>query len=222
MTAAENISDGSLQVTYREITSRSPGNHQWGCLGAITPGYFVTNLFLGICGVFQSQSRRNQYRVHYLFCHGTMALDCVFRVHFEVTQCSAGKCSASTKIKLPSWIIILAPLLATQLLHLMGFLLVCVTLKIFGYEIHLLNTVMCVIPLLMLGALYAFSISMIFASINVFVRDVSQVIPQLLALTFFLTPIMYSSEVIPKKYLSLMAYNPVTPGSTGYEAWCSG
>ena len=58
-------------------------------------------------------------------------------------------------------------------------------------------------------ALFAMGIGIFFGVINVFIRDVEQVVPIVLQVLFWLTPIVYPSSIIPEQYMQWMRLNPI-------------
>ena len=52
-------------------------------------------------------------------------------------------------------------------------------------------------------------LSLIFATLNVFFRDMSHIIEVIFQLWFYLTPIIYPITAIPEKYRLLFKYNPM-------------
>jgi lipopolysaccharide transport system permease protein len=66
------------------------------------------------------------------------------------------------------------------------------------------------IPLVMLG-LVAFTIAMslLLSSLNVRFRDVKYVIPFLIQIWLFITPVIYAPSIIPQRYRPLLALNPL-------------
>jgi lipopolysaccharide transport system permease protein len=53
--------------------------------------------------------------------------------------------------------------------------------------------------------------------LNVFIRDIGQVIPILLQIGFWLTPIVYLPEIIPGEYQKWLVLNPLYPLVRGYQ-----
>jgi lipopolysaccharide transport system permease protein len=53
--------------------------------------------------------------------------------------------------------------------------------------------------------------------LNVFVRDIGQIVPVVLQFVFWLTPIVYRVEVIPSRYRGWLILNPLIPIITGYQ-----
>jgi homopolymeric O-antigen transport system permease protein len=67
-----------------------------------------------------------------------------------------------------------------------------------------------VIAFLALGVITAFAIGTLFAAINVKYRDVGQIVPVFIQLTFFATPIIYSTHAlhVTEKWLYILSVNP--------------
>lgn len=57
--------------------------------------------------------------------------------------------------------------------------------------------------------LFTLGIGLIAAVINVFVRDLSQLVPIVLQFLFWLTPIVYPISIIPEEYQSVVKSNPM-------------
>jgi len=74
------------------------------------------------------------------------------------------------------------------------------------------------IPLTILLATLALSLGLILGIFNVFLRDIGQVIPIVLQVWFWFTPIVYPITIIPEKYHQwLMILNPMYPITNAYQ-----
>lgn len=74
------------------------------------------------------------------------------------------------------------------------------------------------IPLLTLTVVaMATGVGLIFAVFNVFLRDLAQIIPVLLQILYWFTPIVYPAGVIPAKYQAYLEYNPMYPVVSAYQ-----
>lgn len=92
--------------------------------------------------------------------------------------------------------------------HLLLVLAVTVVFLLYGHypSIHWLA-----IPLgMLLIVLFAFGLGIILGILNVFSRDVAQVIAVVMNLWFWLTPIVYGKDMLGPKIQSLISYNPMT------------
>ena len=63
----------------------------------------------------------------------------------------------------------------------------------------------------------AVGIGLFFGVLNVFMRDVGQVLTVVLQFWFWLTPIVYMATIIPEKYHDLLMLNPMTGIVLGYQ-----
>lgn len=68
-----------------------------------------------------------------------------------------------------------------------------------------------------LQLIFMYGLALIFSSLAVQFRDVIHIVPNILMLTFFLTPILYPSTIIPERYDFLLALNPVAHLIQSYQ-----
>ncbi len=70
------------------------------------------------------------------------------------------------------------------------------------------------LPLALLGfaqfSILALGYGFFFAAIQVFIRDLSSALPQLLMLWMFTSPIFYARNILPPRIDHLLAFNPIT------------
>jgi lipopolysaccharide transport system permease protein len=74
-----------------------------------------------------------------------------------------------------------------------------------------------VIPLSLTVVALAIGLGLILGVLNVFVRDVGQVVPIVLQIAFWLTPIVYPSSIIPQRFRDVLAWNPMYPIVSAYQ-----
>lgn len=74
-----------------------------------------------------------------------------------------------------------------------------------------------VVPLLILEIFFAVGLGMVLGVLNVFFRDVGQFFGIFLQFWFWLTPIVYSVNILPESLKPLMAMNPMTSVIGGYQ-----
>lgn len=63
----------------------------------------------------------------------------------------------------------------------------------------------------------AMGLGLILGVLNVFIRDTAQVVPIILQVGFWFTPIVYPISIIPETYRSWLSYNPMYPIVKGYQ-----
>lgn len=73
------------------------------------------------------------------------------------------------------------------------------------------------IPLTALVMTFSAGLGLLFGTLNVFMRDIGQVIAVLLQLWFWFTPIVYPLSIVPDQVATLMAMNPMLPVVQAYQ-----
>ncbi len=79
-------------------------------------------------------------------------------------------------------------------------------------------TVVLLIPLIVATAFVAGGVGMGLAALNVRFRDVQHAIPFLMQLWMFATPVVYPAGIIPDRWRSVFALNPLTGLISAYRA----
>lgn len=113
------------------------------------------------------------------------------------------------KVALPRQIPVLATVTASFLLHGAGFIAIVLILPLFGYATHPGWLPAALLAMILLWVL-ATGFALLFSAIQVFVRDLMQVLTQLLMLAMFAAPIFYAREMMPERFQSLMDLHPYT------------
>jgi len=121
-----------------------------------------------------------------------------------------------TKTLFPSEILPLAVALAGLVNHLIGF---AILLVIIFFTIGKVSLFILLVPVyFLLLMLFTLGISWFVSSLNVFVRDISQVLSVILTFWFWFTPIFYSIDNrFPQKLLFLVRLNPMAHVVLGYR-----
>ena len=120
-----------------------------------------------------------------------------------------GNAALIGKVALATEQLPMATVTATFMMHMVGYVAILIVLQLMGTEIHWLFAPM-LIPLLLLLWAFALAFAWICSAMQVFVRDTAQILPPLMTLWFFTTPILYSREQLPDRLASVMAWNPMT------------
>lgn len=120
-----------------------------------------------------------------------------------------------TKTLFPSEILPLTVLLAAFVNHLIGFgILLCIIFFTLGKVSFFILLVPVYFFLLML---FTLGLSWFVSSLNIFMRDVSQVLTVILTFWFWFTPIFYTVKQFPHKLLFLLRFNPIAPVVLAYR-----
>ena len=102
----------------------------------------------------------------------------------------------------------LATVTATFIMHLIGYITVLVVLQLMGTNIHWFYLLLA-IPVMLLMWVFACAIALFTSAIQVFVRDLAQIIPPLMTFWFFTTPILYSASYLPDSIQVIAQWNPM-------------
>lgn len=112
------------------------------------------------------------------------------------------------KIYFPRLLLPLSSVLAGALDFAVG--LVLLLFLFFAYGIGITWGIVLLPLLWMLLAILALAIGAIFASLSVVFRDVRNLLPFVMQLGLFLTPVIYPAEALPKRWQWILTINPLT------------
>jgi lipopolysaccharide transport system permease protein len=139
------------------------------------------------------------------FWPGTAFSESVLRASGAVTSNAA----LIGKVAFPAELLPLSTVTATFLMHLAGYLAVLIVLQLLGTTIHWLG-LLAALPVLLLLGLLACALALFASALQVFLRDVAQILPPLMTFWFFTTPILYSASLLPPQWAAVMQFNPMT------------
>ena len=93
-------------------------------------------------------------------------------------------------------------------MHMIGYIAVLIVLQLMGTSIHWLYLALTV-PIILLMWLFACAIALFASAIQVFLRDLAQILPPLMTFWFFTTPILYSASYLPASIQNIAQFNPM-------------
>lgn len=123
------------------------------------------------------------------------------------TQAIVGNAALIGKVALPRELLVLASASAVFITHLAGYLAVLLAIDWFATDIHWL-AVPAALWVLLLVFLLTMGLALLLAALQVFVRDLEQLLPTLFMLWFFLTPILYAPQMLPEAMQGWFVWNP--------------
>lgn len=110
------------------------------------------------------------------------------------------------------------PLIVTGSALVNNLLLFVAILAIFGVLGHPPGIALIWLPVLMVVTIaLAVGLGLGLGVLNVFMRDIGQVVPVIMQLMFWFTPIVYMIKIIPEQYRGWLVLNPLIPIVTGYQ-----
>ncbi len=102
------------------------------------------------------------------------------------------------------------PLIVLGVATLNNLLLMAVVVIVFAILGHLAGVAMLWLPLIMLlTALFAAGLGLSLGVLNVFIRDIGQLMPIVTQFLFLATPIIYPVHIVPEPIRSLLVLNPL-------------
>lgn len=115
--------------------------------------------------------------------------------------------SMLTKVYFPRIIFGLVPLCYGVLDFCLSFVALLVFCAILGY---MPSVWIFTVPLvLLLCGLFAYGVGLILAPLNAMYRDVAIVVPFVIQILMYLSPIVYSQDIVPAKFWWVIDFNPV-------------
>jgi ABC-type polysaccharide/polyol phosphate export permease len=113
------------------------------------------------------------------------------------------------KVAVPAGLLVVANLCATFILHTVGYVFVILVLWLLGYPLLLPGLLWLPVGLALLFAL-TLGLALLTSAVQVLIRDLAQVLAQLMGFWFFLTPILYGRSQLPAALQPIFDLNPLT------------
>jgi len=110
------------------------------------------------------------------------------------------------KISIPMYVFQISSALSQTIAFVISMILA--VLFLFVVDFPLSYTMFLLIPLIFLQLLFTFSLGVILSLLVPFFKDIKVVVPIVLQLWFWITPIIYFKEIVPEKYHILFTINP--------------
>ena len=113
------------------------------------------------------------------------------------------------KVAVPRAVLVVASVAATFLVHLTGFVFIIGVLAFATNDIDLIGIVpalLLIIPLF----IFALGLTMLLSAVQVFIRDLSQILTQIVTLLMFAAPILYARTAMPERFRAAMDLHPFT------------
>ncbi|MEA2019420.1 MAG: ABC transporter permease [Campylobacterota bacterium] len=117
------------------------------------------------------------------------------------------KANLIKKINVPMYVFQLSVFLTEFIIFLIAIGLAVIFLIITSEPVSW--TFLWMIPVMMLQTIFAFSLGVIFSLFTPFFKDLKVVIPIIIKLWFWMTPIVYMKELIIDRFPVVLTYNPL-------------
>jgi homopolymeric O-antigen transport system permease protein len=121
------------------------------------------------------------------------------------------------KVAMPREVLVLSTVASSFAVHMAGFIAIVLVLGIARDDIFLASLPLALLLFVPLFAL-ALGISLIAASVQVFVRDLVQALGQILNVLMFVAPIFYDRSILPANMQGWMSVHPFTFYAEAFRA----
>ncbi|MGI8495494.1 MAG: ABC transporter permease [Pyrinomonadaceae bacterium] len=144
-----------------------------------------------------------------LFAFSSFAL--WYFISSAITNCSGSLLNHSslvTKVYFPRLIIPISAILATFLDLFFGLISLFIAMLIYGVmpSWHVVFIIFLIIP----ATILSLGIGILTAALNVKYRDVKYILPFIIQIFFYISPVFYSLSMLPKESVPLWKLNPLT------------
>jgi ABC-type polysaccharide/polyol phosphate export permease len=126
-----------------------------------------------------------------------------------------GQASVIKKMVFPTEILPFANLVAALINHFISMFILISLIVAFGYGISW--KIILLFPYLLAIGILATGIAWIISALNVFLRDIGQILGVVVRFWFFLTAILYPVSRVPERFQGLMRLNPMLHAIEGYR-----
>ncbi len=112
------------------------------------------------------------------------------------------------KVKVDLKVLLVSHVLVSFALHFIGLIAVTIILILLG--LVEINWMLLILPIPMLTLFFlTLTLSFIFSALQVFNRDIKNILYAVFPLWFFLTPIIYDDGLLPDNLHGFLSYNPI-------------
>lgn len=198
-----------LQLTKREIRARFVGSSA-GWLWLIVNPLLILGVYSVVFGVIFSARAPSGLEMPFVawlaialwpwlgFSEGIL----------RASESMPEHAALISKVPMRRELLVLSSATASFLLQLAGYLAVLLVMAALGIPLTLsgLPNALLVLAVLLL---LANALGLVAATLRVFFKDIQQVLPTLMMLWFFLTPILYAPELLPESLRALVFANPL-------------
>jgi len=199
-------------LVLRELKARYRGT-LLGFLWSFVNPLILMMIYVLVFSIYMRIDMRN-YPV-YLLC-GILPWAWFSSSLIEATHSIVANGGLIKKVYLPSEIFPLVPIGSNMAHYLLSIPILFVFLFIYG--VPLSWTILFFPVILVVQIIFTYSLALFFSSLAVLFRDLFHIVPNLLTIWFFITPIFYSESTVPEKYRLLVDLNPMAQLIMAHQA----
>lgn len=118
-----------------------------------------------------------------------------------------GAGSLITKIYFPRTILVISTIIAKIIDYLFANSILVIYMIFYHMPINI--NILWIIPIFFIQQIFTLGLSLFFSAANLLYRDVQYLLSMILLLWMYLTPVIYSADMIPTRYKILFQLNPL-------------
>lgn len=118
-----------------------------------------------------------------------------------------GSASLITKIYFPRTILVLSTI-AAKIIDF-GLALSVLILYMIFYKIEINANILWVLPIFMIQQIFTLGLALFLAAANLLYRDIQYLLSLVIVLWFYITPVIFPTDLIPEQYRTIMQFNPM-------------
>ncbi|WP_456431668.1 ABC transporter permease [Nitratifractor sp.] len=122
-----------------------------------------------------------------------------------------GNSSLIKKTIFPRYLLPLSNVMVDMIHFILSIPILLVLLYLYNQPLFHWSWIVWIPILIFIQTVLTFSITLVFATLNLFLRDIERLVNLLITFQFYLTPIFYSKTMIPKDLQSYFYFNPMMP-----------
>ncbi len=120
-----------------------------------------------------------------------------------------------TKVYFPRTILPISTIFA-KIIDFMFALTILIAFMII-YQVPVNLNIIWVIPIFFIQQIFTLGLSLFLAAINLVYRDIQYLLSLIISLWFYLTPIVYPTDIVPEKYKLIFKLNPMSVITNAYR-----
>ncbi|WP_026560981.1 ABC transporter permease [Bacillus sp. J37] len=133
----------------------------------------------------------------------------------DSTNSIASNARIIQQVYVPKVVFISVRLLVNTFKFLISAVVLFLFLWLYGIDLNL--NALQFIPIMIVNALFLFSIMTFLAHIGVFIRDVKNAMQYIARILLYLSPVLFSLDQVPEKYVPILLLNPLSTLLTSYR-----
>ncbi|MEV5027349.1 ABC transporter permease [Paenibacillus sp. LPE1-1-1.1] len=200
-----------LEMTKRDVLARYKGSYLGILWSFVTPLLILTIYTFVFSVIFQSKwniEDTSHMSFGITLFAGMIIINIFTEVLIKSTSIIVSNPNYVTKVVFPLEIFPIVIFMSALIHACISFGILIIAQLLYTSTIHW--TVLLIPIILIPLALFSIGIGWIFSSLGVFVRDLNYMMNIVAQILMFLSPVFYPIEIVPVKFQSLYAANPLT------------